>query len=192
MAVKAEKKGLDPCFKQVRFFVLHRLRGKVRHVGECFFILQQYVHKCVGCDYAAIDCLDFEFSRAREGHLGSRPGKHARSYSNIPLLASMSRAREKAVGSGRWEPGNCPSFPGIRRFVDHPPVRVMVFRSVRRARSRWAGVWVLPVTISIRPSLPGQIYNNSPATDLHVYNNRHPIKKTPRNAPQPTDLLFRC
>ena len=63
MAVKAEKEGLDPCFKQVRFFVLHRLRGKVRHVGQCLFILQQYVHKCIGCDYAAIDCLDFEFSR---------------------------------------------------------------------------------------------------------------------------------
>ncbi len=34
MAVKAEKEGLDPRFKQVRFFALHRLRGQVRHVGQ--------------------------------------------------------------------------------------------------------------------------------------------------------------
>ena len=95
VAVKAEEKGLDPCSKQVRFFVLHRLRGKVRHEGQCLFVLQQYVHKCIGCGYAAIDCLDFEFSRTREGHLGSRPGKRARSNSNIPLFGSLSRAREK-------------------------------------------------------------------------------------------------
>jgi hypothetical protein len=41
----------------------------------------------------------------------------------------------------------------------------------------------------------GQSYNNPPATSLDAldfYNNRHQIKKTPRNAPQPTDLLFRC
>jgi hypothetical protein len=30
-----------------------------------------------------------------------------------------------------------------------------------------------------------------PATSLVIYNNRHQIKKTPRNAPQPIDLLFR-
>ncbi len=40
VAVEAVKEGLDPCSKQVRFFVLHRLRGKVRHVGQCLFILQ--------------------------------------------------------------------------------------------------------------------------------------------------------
>ena len=40
MAVEAVKEGLDPCSKQVSFFVLHRLRGKVRHVGQCLFILQ--------------------------------------------------------------------------------------------------------------------------------------------------------
>jgi len=78
MAVEAEKEGLDPCFKQVRFFALHRLRGKVRYVAQCLFILQQYVHKCVGCAYAAVHGLDFEFSRTREGHLGSRPGKMTR------------------------------------------------------------------------------------------------------------------
>jgi hypothetical protein len=40
MAVKAEKEGLDPGFKQVRFFALHRLRGKIRHIGQCLLILQ--------------------------------------------------------------------------------------------------------------------------------------------------------
>ena len=40
MAVEAEKEGLDSCSKQVRFFVLHRLRRKVRHIGQCFFVLQ--------------------------------------------------------------------------------------------------------------------------------------------------------
>ena len=30
MAVEAEKEGLDSCSKQVRLFVLHRPRGKVR------------------------------------------------------------------------------------------------------------------------------------------------------------------
>ena len=79
MAVEAEKEGFYPRFKQVRFFALQGARGKVRYVGQCLFVLQQYVHKCVGCGYAAIDCLDFEFSRTREGHLGSRPGKQARS-----------------------------------------------------------------------------------------------------------------
>ena len=42
VVVEAVKEGLDACSKQVRSFVLHRLRGKVRHVGQCFFILQQY------------------------------------------------------------------------------------------------------------------------------------------------------
>ena len=40
MAVEAEKEGLDPCSKQVRFFSLDRPRGKVRYVGQCLFILQ--------------------------------------------------------------------------------------------------------------------------------------------------------
>ena len=40
MAVEAEKEGLDPCCKQVRFFALHRPRGKVRYVAECLFALQ--------------------------------------------------------------------------------------------------------------------------------------------------------
>jgi hypothetical protein len=40
MAVEAEKEGLDPRFKQVRSFVLHRPRGKVRYVGQCLFVLQ--------------------------------------------------------------------------------------------------------------------------------------------------------
>jgi hypothetical protein len=167
MAVKAEEKGLDPCSKQVRFFVLHRLRGKVRHEGQCLFVLQQYVHKCIGCGYAAIDCLDFEFSRTREGHLGSRPGKRARSNSNIPLFGSLSRAREKVVGSERWESGNCPSFPGIRRFLDHPPVRAIIFRSVRRARSLQvgsglcrSGSWFIPHCLAnhtITPPQPASI-----------------------------------
>ena len=39
LAVETEKEGLDPCFKQVRFFTLHRPRGKVRHVGQCLLIL---------------------------------------------------------------------------------------------------------------------------------------------------------
>ena len=92
MAVKAEKEGLDPRSKQVRLFVLHRPRGKVRYVAQCSFVLQYYIHKCIGCGYAAAHGLDFEFSRTRQGHLGSRPGKQARSYSNIPLFGSMSRA----------------------------------------------------------------------------------------------------
>jgi hypothetical protein len=93
MAVKAEKEGLDPRFKQVRFFALHGARRKVRYIGQCLFVLQQYVHRCVGCGYAAIDCLDFEFSRAREGHLGSRPGKQARS---IPTYPSLGACQERA------------------------------------------------------------------------------------------------
>ena len=40
MAVKAEKEGLDPGFKQVRFFVLHRPSRKVRYVGQRLSILQ--------------------------------------------------------------------------------------------------------------------------------------------------------
>ena len=88
MAVKAEKEGLDPRFKQVRLFALHRLRRKIRHVGQCLLVLQQYVHRFVGCGDAAIDCLDFEFSRTREGHLGSRPGKQARSISTYPSLGA--------------------------------------------------------------------------------------------------------
>ena len=40
MAVEAEKEGLDPCFKQVRFPALHRPRGKVRYVVERLFALQ--------------------------------------------------------------------------------------------------------------------------------------------------------
>ena len=93
MAVKAEKEGLDPRFKQVRFFALHGARRKVRYIGQCLFVLQQYVHRCVGCGYAVIDCLDFEFSRAREGHLGSRPGKQARS---IPTYPSLGACQERA------------------------------------------------------------------------------------------------
>ena len=88
MAVKAEKEGLDPRFKQVRFFALHRLRGKVRHVGQCLCVLQQYVHRCLGCGYAAINCLNFAFSRTREGHLGRRPGKQARSIPTYPALGA--------------------------------------------------------------------------------------------------------
>ena len=96
MAVKAEKEGLDPSFKQVRFFALHRLRGKVRHVGQCLLILQQYVHKCVRCAYAVIDCLDFEFSRTREGHLGRRPGKQARSTSPYHSLGACQEPDERS------------------------------------------------------------------------------------------------
>ena len=40
MAVEAEKEGLDPRFKQARFFALHRPRGKVRYVGLRLFVLQ--------------------------------------------------------------------------------------------------------------------------------------------------------
>src|ERR1035441_8512069 len=96
MAVKAEKEGLDPRFKQVRFFALHRLRGKVRHVGQCLCVLQQYVHRCLGCGSAAIDCLDFEFSRAREGHLGSRPGKQARSTPRYHSLGACQEPVKRA------------------------------------------------------------------------------------------------
>jgi hypothetical protein len=91
MAVEAEKEGLDPCSEQVRLFVLHRPRGKVRYVAQCSFVLQYYIHKCIGCGYAAVHGLDFEFSRTREGHLGSRPGKRARSHTKIPLIQRMSR-----------------------------------------------------------------------------------------------------
>jgi hypothetical protein len=92
MAVEAVKEGLDPGSKGVCFFVLHRPRGKVRYVAQCFVVLQQYVHKCIGCGYAAVRVLDFEFSRTREGHLGSRPGKRARPHIKIPLFRRMSRA----------------------------------------------------------------------------------------------------
>lgn len=40
LAVEAEKEGLDPCFKPVRLFALHRPRGKVRYVGQCLNVLQ--------------------------------------------------------------------------------------------------------------------------------------------------------
>ena len=40
LAVEAVKEGLDPCSKQVRLFVLHRPRGKVRYVVRCLLILQ--------------------------------------------------------------------------------------------------------------------------------------------------------
>jgi hypothetical protein len=40
VAVEAEKEGLDPRSKQVRLFVLHRPRGKVRYVAQCSFVLQ--------------------------------------------------------------------------------------------------------------------------------------------------------
>ena len=40
MAVEAEKEGLDPGFKPVRFVVLRRPRGKVRYVGQRLFVLQ--------------------------------------------------------------------------------------------------------------------------------------------------------
>jgi hypothetical protein len=92
MAVKAEKERLGPCFKQMRFFALLRPRAKVRYVAECFFALQQYIHKCIGCGYAAVRGLDFEFSRTREGHLGSCPGKRAGLQFNVPLFESMSNA----------------------------------------------------------------------------------------------------
>jgi hypothetical protein len=92
MAVKAEKESLDPCIKMVRFFALLRPLGKIRYVVGCFFALQQYVHKCIGCGYAAVHGLDFEFSRTREGHLGSRRGKRARLHYNIPLFESVSKA----------------------------------------------------------------------------------------------------
>ena len=106
MAVKAEKEGLDARFKQVRFFALHRLRGKVRYVGQCLFVLQQYVHNFVGCGYAAIDCLDFEFSRTREGHLGSRPGKQARSITRYhPLRACQEPVKKEPVKKGEWSVG---------------------------------------------------------------------------------------
>lgn len=102
MAVEAEKEGFNPCFKQMCFFVLLRPRRKVRYVAECFFALQQYVHKCIGCGYAAVHGLDFEFSRTREGHLGSRPEKWTRLLLNIPLFGSMSKRlirSERATGT---------------------------------------------------------------------------------------------
>jgi hypothetical protein len=40
MAVEAVKEGLDPCFKRVCFFVLHRPLGKVRYVAQCILVLQ--------------------------------------------------------------------------------------------------------------------------------------------------------
>lgn len=92
MAVEAVKEGLDPGSKQVRFFVLRRPRGKVSYVGQCFFVLQYYIHKCIGGGYAAVRVLDFECSQTREGHLGSRPGKMARLHVNIALFRRMSRA----------------------------------------------------------------------------------------------------
>jgi hypothetical protein len=49
LAVEAVKEGLDPGSKGVCFFVLHRPVGRVRYVAQCFFVLQQYVHKCIGC-----------------------------------------------------------------------------------------------------------------------------------------------
>lgn len=55
MAVKAEKERLDPRFKPVRFFALQGARRKVCYIGHCLFVLQQYVHRCVGCGYAAIE-----------------------------------------------------------------------------------------------------------------------------------------
>src|ERR1035441_61562 len=99
MAVEAEKESLDPRFKQVRFFALHGARGKVRYIVQCLFVLQQYVHRCVGCGYAAIDCLDFEFSRAREGHLGSRPGKQARSTPRYHSLGACQEPVKRAPAS---------------------------------------------------------------------------------------------
>jgi hypothetical protein len=75
----------------VRFFALHGARGKVRYIGQCLFVLQQYVHRSVGCVYAAIDCLDFEFSRTGEGHLASRPGEQAKS---IPTYHSLAACQE--------------------------------------------------------------------------------------------------
>ena len=106
MTVKAEKEGLDPRFKQVRFFALPGARGKVCHVGQCLFVLQQYVHRFVGCGYAAIDCLDFEFSRTREGHLGSRPGKQARSITRYhPLRACQEPVKKEPVKKGEWSVG---------------------------------------------------------------------------------------
>jgi hypothetical protein len=47
MVVEAEKECLDSCFKQMRFFMLLCPRARVRYVAECFFALQQYVHKCM-------------------------------------------------------------------------------------------------------------------------------------------------
>jgi len=73
LAVEAVKEGLDPSSKGVCFFELHRPLERVRYVAQCFFVLQQYVHKCIDCGYAAVRDLDFECSRTREGHLGSRP-----------------------------------------------------------------------------------------------------------------------
>ena len=77
MAVKAEKESLNPRFKPMRFFALRGACGKVHYIGQRLFVLQQYVHKCVGCGHAAIDCLDFEFSRTREGYLPTSPRKQA-------------------------------------------------------------------------------------------------------------------
>jgi hypothetical protein len=49
MVVKAEKEGLDSCSEQVRLSALNGAWGKVRHVVQRLFVLQQYVHKCIGC-----------------------------------------------------------------------------------------------------------------------------------------------
>ena len=40
MPVEAEKEGVNPCFKLVCFFALHRPGGKVRHVVQGLFVLQ--------------------------------------------------------------------------------------------------------------------------------------------------------
>ena len=113
MAVKAEKEGLDARFKQVRFFALHGARGKVCYIVQCLFVLQQYVHKRVGCGYAAIDCLDFEFSRTREGHLGSRPGKQARSIPTYPYLGGCQEPGKRAAVKGA-------NGPPVEKLTDLP------------------------------------------------------------------------
>ena len=99
LAVKAEKESLDPRFKPVRFFALQGACGTVRYIGHCLFVLQQYVHRCVGCGYAAIDCIDFEFSRTREGYLPTGPGKQA-----IPTWTYLSLGTCQGSVSGRVTP----------------------------------------------------------------------------------------
>ena len=118
MAVKAEEEGLNPGFKQMRFFALHGARGKVRYIGQCLFVLQQYVHRCVGCGYAAIDCLDFEFSRTREGHLGSRPGKQARSITTYRSLGVCQEPVKRAVK--RANDSSCSSLGRLPASLHQP------------------------------------------------------------------------
>ena len=55
VAVEAVKEGLDPGFKHTRFFAVRRPAGGALHVAQRSFVLEKYVHGCLGCSYAAVD-----------------------------------------------------------------------------------------------------------------------------------------